>query len=326
MASVALKYLQGEFMRKTVAQALLLLLFTCGCNTEPEFERNPNLFLLVPVEESMSAFNPVVAADGRTVYYLRGEMEPAFSGERRPASIWAVGMDGNNNRLVKQGRFGSLAISPGGEKLAVTSDASLFEGGLLVLMDTSGADEQVIPTSSQRVFDVEFSSEGSTLFYFADSAFYSIGTNGEGEQLLFQDTILGGLDICAGDSILFYYSWVSPDETGGIAHFLKDTSETFHNHKGFNPQFHPTDSRHLVFSPGWYSAGSDLKVLDLSDRTVVSLNAQTYPYSNTFGFPCWSPDGSCVVFSSSGNYGIDGCPPEPIPWPFELWVLRDVGY
>jgi len=318
-------------MRKTVLLFLLLLLPNCGCNIGPEFERNPNLFLLVPVEESMSSFNPVVSADGNMVYYLRGEMEAGSMVEGTPASLWVVGLDGEDNRMVKGGRFGALAISPDGQRLAVTKDASIFEGGLLVLMDTSGANEEVVPTSSQRVLDVEFSSDGSGLFYYADSAFHFIGIDGQNEKLLFRETWIRGFDICPGDSILFYFGRVSPDEFGGVAHFLRDSSETFHGYKCINPQFHPTNSHYLVFSPNWSSTGLDLEVLDLSDGSTTDLNAQTYPCCNAFGFPCWSPDGSCMVFSSSGDFGTPhgtppGTPPTPVPWPFELWVLRNVDY
>lgn len=320
-------------MRKTFALLTLTLFSVCGCTTEPKFERNPNLYLLVPVEGGMTCFNPVVSADGNTVYYLRGKMKTGSMEEEEPASLWAVDVDGGNNRLVKDGRFGALAISPDGQRLAVTKDASFFEGGLLALMDTSGGNEAVIQTSSQNVLDVEFSSNGSTLFYFADTAFYCIGIDGENEQFLFRGSKLYGFDISPGDSIIFYYGRVSSTEMGGAAHFLKDGSEKLYGHNGFNPQFHPTDSRYLVFPPGWHSAGFYLKVLDLVDGSRTSLNAQTYPYNNTFGFPCWSPDGSYIVFSSSGTNsiyqlgrGIGATPPVPIPFPFELWVLGNVSY
>ena len=282
----------------------------------------------------MTCFNPVVSADGNIVYYLRGKMQTGSMEEKEPARLWAVDIDGDNNRLIKDGRFGALAISPDGQRLAVTKDASVFEGGLLALMDTSGANEQVVQTSSQNVLDVEFSSSCSTLFYFADTAFYSIGTDGENEQFLFRWSELWGFDISPGDSMIFCFGRIGPGGAWwGAVYFLKDGSEKLYGDNGFNAQFHPTDSRYLVFSPGWHSAGLDLKVLNLVDGSTTSLNAQTYPIINAFGFPCWSPDGSYIVFSSSGSNspyqfgrGIGATPPAPIPLPFELWRLGNVSY
>ena len=85
------------------------------------------------------------------------------------------------------------------------------------------------------------------------------------------------------------------------------------------------NSQYFIAAPPW-DPGLDLQILDLSTGEATDLNAQTYLLANTFAFPYWSPDGSRIVFSSSGLNEAGDDPPLPIPLPFELWILRNVTF
>jgi hypothetical protein len=167
---------------------ITIVIFLHSCNSPEEFERNPNLIFLAG--DLQSYIMPVWSPDGQTIYYL--ESTPC-SKIGICGNLKAVNVDGSNDRYIVSESFGALAVSPDGNRLALTRDATTEEGGILVLMDTNGASEETLKTSLPYVLDVKFFSDGMNLIYNGHGAndpdsngFYSIDTNGLNETFILE--------------------------------------------------------------------------------------------------------------------------------------------
>lgn len=300
----------------------LAFLWGWGCGLyKPEFERNPDLALLT-ADGDLSCINPVWSPNGQTIYFI---MDGTWGIPDNGGSLWAVDINGDNERLILDGQFGAVAISPDGTRLALTRAPTISEGGLLILVDSNGANEETLAISCTRVQDVEFSSDGSELYHFGEGAFYSIETEGQNEKRLFEIGGSGrcwGFDISPNDSILFYHGDYG-ENTGSFAYSIPDSSMmSSYQTSATRPQFCPVDANVVAFTGGFGGDG-DVWVLYLDTGKASTLNAKTFERSSSM-LPYWSPDGSKIVFSSSECTGEH--PGEPhTPQAYDLWILEEVS-
>ncbi|MCH7761609.1 PD40 domain-containing protein, partial [candidate division TA06 bacterium] len=113
---------------------LIVIAFTLhSCNPPEKFERNLNLVFLAGDQNNpaSSYMNPVWSPDGQVIYFLQ-DTGP-HGGVVDGGHLRLVNVDGSNDRLILTGPFGTLAVSPDGERLALTRDATFEEGGILVI-------------------------------------------------------------------------------------------------------------------------------------------------------------------------------------------------
>jgi Tol biopolymer transport system component len=298
---------------KDIFLLITIAFFLFGCSPD-DFERNPNLiFLAGDLNNPASSYmNPVWSPDGQVIYFLHatGPRDIVDGGHLR-----AVNVNGSNNRLIETGPFGALAISPDGNRLALTRDATFEEGGILVLMDTSGVNEETLATSLPYVLDVKFFSDGDRLIFNAYGAndpdsngFYSIDNDGLNESFILKaDSFL--FDLAPNDSLIYF---------GNYTYTFSDSTLRSFQIGGDWMRFNPMDTDQLVIS--FFVAWDDFYLLILSTQERIALDVRTYEESFNI-FPSWSPDGSMIVFSSAERVGSD---PSHFR-EFELWILTNVS-
>ncbi|MCH7760307.1 hypothetical protein IIA15_02750, partial [candidate division TA06 bacterium] len=161
-----------------------VIIFT-GCNpVQPPIERNPNLHFLAgkPDYPDDTFFNSVWSTNGNTIYYLKDKC--FYFPEIRSGDLWSIKVSGSDERMVLSGNFSSLAIAPDGSKLALVERDTTLESGIIVLVDPVSAIKETVVTTSLKVQDVEFSSDGLNLYYYAEGGISSIGIDGVGETLI----------------------------------------------------------------------------------------------------------------------------------------------
>jgi hypothetical protein len=296
-----------------------LVLAIGGCNPfKSDFERNPDLRLLLK-KENTSFFNAIWTSNGNIFYLsaisLSGCTDYAKGGELR-----CVGIDGSNDRLVLSGKFCSLAISPIDGMLALSYEEDIssmrFDGGQLIIVDTTGSILDTLPTTLPRIVDIEFSADGSRLFYYAYSTdstlsdsfgFYSIGIDGTNEELL------------EAESDYRYFASVGFD--------LNENDAIFHSSQGgdyiVRPQFYPLDYNFMLYVKGGDPAGpSELIVFNHSSNAYDTLDADPYhsvqDYSGIL-WGSWAPSGDKIVLSVGVIHGEVFFIGD-----LELWILEDV--
>lgn len=312
-------------IKKLILYFLLLsyLFGGCWCNPfEPKFERNPNLRLLLKKDEK-SLFNPVLSPDGIHVYYLaarslNGALDYADGGD-----LWCVNKNGSNDRRLLSGKFCSLAISPDGTKLALSYEIGeyeiKFEGGPLIITDTTGSFIDTLPTKLPRILDIEFNSTGTKVFYYAYSSeqsqsdsfgFYSIDLDGTNEQFLkpeedweFLEYV--GFDLDNNDSI--YY----------------DSQQ--YSYRIARPQFNPSDYNYIVYTTtGVPFAPSELVLWNITANNIDTLDADPFhSIEERSGIlsAYWAPNSTKLVISvgeaRGGEFEVGT---------LELWILEKLQY
>jgi Tol biopolymer transport system component len=292
---------------------LTIAIFLNSCNSPEEFERNPNLIFLAGSLHSY--IMPVWSPDGQTIYYLLSNPCPKIGD---CGYLKAINVDGSNDRFIVEGPFGALAISPDGNRLALTRDATNEEGGMLVLMDTNGSNEETLTTSLPYVLDVKFFSDGMSLIYNGYGAndpdsngFYTIDVDGLNESFILKaDSFL--FDLAPNDSLIYF---------GNYTYTFSDSTLKSYQIDGEWTRFSPNDPNLVILSDISVRAINDLYLLELISEKRTLLEARTYEKSSNL-FATWSPDGSMIVFSSAE--WIEGDP--SFYRDHELWIFTDVSY
>ena len=262
----------------------VLIFVSCGY-TPPE-----NLTKLIEMD-GYTLYCPVWSPAGK-IYFLATDRKLGSS-SYFGGPLWVCDTSGENLRLLLDGRFGYLAISTDGSKLALTC-GYLFDGGRLIIVDTSGKILDTIPTSEPKVVCVRFSYDGSKIYYYAfDSypgGFYRININGTNEEFLEGGSYLTFFDLTPGDRII-------------------KTEELF------ACDLCPTDSNLLIKAE---MSSHPLPYLYLTNlATQVDSGILLKPYKRSaVGFPYWSPEGDKIVFTAAECSGFEG-------WPDygRLWIL-----
>ncbi len=279
------------------------------------FQRNPNLEPLLKNDWD-SFFNPVWSPDGRYIYYLRAHRDRIPT----PATalgiggdLWRINLETREAELLLSGSFCSLAISHDGSLLALSYETGdtfpcemEWEGGPLILADTSGNILDTLPTSLPFILDVEFSSNDAKLYYYAYDTvytgipfgFYRINLDGSGEELVRENHnywyMKFGLD--RRDSI-YIGAW----------------------------NFNPIKSKYAVLISGiiLITPPSEIYVINTTEHDTLIPDADPYgPPDDPSGFESayWSPDGENLVISVGEVRGGDVIHASTL----ELWVLHNV--
>jgi len=291
---------------------ILFLTFFLSCEKCEKFKRNPNLELLIKDNVS-SFFNPVWSPDGKNIYYLRAKVpygvEIGAGGE-----LWKINLDTRKKTFLLTGPFCSLAISPSGDLLALsyegTKDGIIFEGGPLILVDTAGNILDTLPTSLPLILDVEFSFDGSKLYYYAYDTidtgipfgFYKINIDGTNEELVKR----------AGEILDFMKLGLN---------FDLDRNDSLIYGNSYHPQvLNRENNKYIIFctKPLLPDSLSELKLLNLSSGKFYYVDASPYEYSS-FQSAYFSPNGEKLIISV-GEFSTYAASTENL----ELWILHKI--
>jgi WD40-like Beta Propeller Repeat len=289
---------------------IFFLFISLRCDWPLFFKRNSNLKLLL-AKDGYSMFNPAWSPDGKMIYYLMlnlsiygGGYIDGYGGQLR-----AIDIDGSNDKLILDGTFGSLAISPSGSKLALTC-GNISGGGDLIIVDTSGNILDTLVGQQRKVVDVEFNEKESAVYYFVlNEGFFKMNMASliEDTVFLLRSETRVDLDIWK-DSLLIF--------SNKLLDLLNDSLRVIDPILlSSDPQFSPFCAETIV------SAQYDEFIItDLKNNKEKDLNA--LPYWASFAcFPYWSPDGEKIVFSASKMRTGD-LPSRPTY--FELWILEKI--
>jgi hypothetical protein len=276
-------------------QRLAFALFAfvlAGCNWFRGFTPDPRLHrLLVQAGDSIS--HPVVAPDGINVYYIKAHQASSHAYGYYEGEIFTFAVGDSLPRMVIDGRFTSVAVSPSGSLLAVTDTC-------LLLVDCGGVmvDTVLQPDSSREwISDVEFSRDGSRLFYSVPSwrrcDYHRVNIDGSGDTLIRTD--LGSADTRVGTGFDVRYDSIIVAGTGSDAW----------------PKVNPLN-QDIVVRPknGILTSGLSIRM----EGTDSAVYVDTRPLENaTVGYPDWFPAGDKVIFCVGTGPGAAS----------ELWVLED---
>lgn len=319
--------MKGGIFFKILSILFISFLVSCKSCKEP-FKRNPNLELILKNDWD-SFFNPIWSPDGKYIYYLRAHRDnlPTFASELGiGGELWRINLETRENKFLLKGPFSSLAISPRGDLLALSYEKEgseiEWDGGPLILVDTSGKIIDTLLTSLPNILDVEFSGDGTKLYYYTYSSssrssagFFSINLDGSGEQIVKEDR-----------EILGYMKW-------GLNFTLKRDDTLIYGkidsvaYRGmfYKPQiFYKENTPYIIFCTDSPFFTSELKLLDVKSHTFIFIDANPYaPPQEIGGFESayWSPDGEKLVLSVGKVEG--GCPPARV-MNLEIWILHKI--
>ncbi len=303
---------KSNFIFRLISILCISLLLSCKLCKE-SFKRNPNLELLLKNDWD-SFFNPVWAPNGKDIYYLKAHEErlpTRATALAKGGELWKINIHTREKKFLLKGPFCSLAISPDGSRLALSYEFEEYhgtwEGGPLILAYTQGNILDTLPTSLPFILDVEFSSDGSKLYYYAYDTvnreipfgFYRINLDGSGEELVkienYKNRAFFGL---IQDTIVWGYK---------------------------NCKLNPVKNAFMVFIEGdVILCCSEMKIKNLENNETFIPDADPYgPPERASGFESayWSPDGEKLVLSVGKVEGGDepasvGC--------LELWILHKI--
>ncbi|MDH5683493.1 MAG: hypothetical protein OEZ20_03405 [candidate division WOR-3 bacterium] len=259
-------------------------------------------------KEGYSAFNPVFSPDGSKIFYLLADIGNSV---KNGGHLRVINIEGSVDRLLLDGIFGSLAISPDGEKLILTTGDIFYDTSSIIIVDTSGVMVDTLQIEVS-IKDVEFGKDINEIYYFRNGlGFYKYSFIDSSENLVLELNEsfdeLQGFDI-KDDSLLFFK---------GILYFLAgDSSKNFL--QIFWSKFSPQSSKLLVGTTSWafYTTG-DLYLLRIDTNTHEELKAIPYSHS-TIVQPDWSPCGEKIVFAANDQTG------RASSTGFELWILEKI--
>lgn len=286
-------------LNRSVWLILLGSIATQQCFLWDRFERPENVKLLLS-REGHYLFNPVYAQHGSKVYYL-GRAGLLKTYESPIGSLWVFNISDSSSTFLLDGKFCALAISNDGTKLALA-------GGPLVVSDTLGKVVNTIPVPKEKTIDVEFSRDGSKLYFYAEDGdsgegYYSVNSDGTEYKFLFLRRVAfrdPWFDLLPNDSII-----------------TADRVPLLPSHFQINNQ-NPNIVVASCSSGEPLISYKDLYFVDLSVYKIIDT-LRAMPYKHSFcDYPYWSPSGKDVVYSveiwddkSDGHLG-------------ELWVIENV--
>jgi hypothetical protein len=259
--------------------------------------------------DGYTLYCPVWSPAGK-IYFLAAK-EPSEFSDEFGGSLWSCDTTGKDAHLLVDGLFGYLAISTDGSKLALTCGYlikdGLYEGGPLIIVDSSGNFIDSIHTFEPQVVSMQFSYDGNKLYYFAhrdwtdpndDSCgFYSINIDSSDEEFLEKKNYPHFFNVTPGGTIIC----LSGITQGDIC---------------------PSDSNLLVWGiiPQSGEQKLDFLVLfDLGKWEEEVLNAKPYECSAVY-FPYWAPNGDKIVFVAAEAKELE--------WnlgPGILWVYKMIN-
>jgi len=277
-----------------------------------EFERNPDLQFLAgdTLHHSIHLTNPVVSPDGKIVYYLCAPGDSAWGNEAIElacGAIYAIDIENKHKKLILNGKYKSLTISPDGKKIAV----HLLKGpypvpfpeSLILVINLKNLEIDTYSAVSKRINDLEFSPVDTNYLYYSCGYFYKRIyrlnlSNGATELIM--SNLKGGFDIFKNGEIYTndpLFDWL---------------------------QINPLNENYIIGHNGGSNVFDTIIMMRrISDGKIIYFEHSAFhPYLTLIGRgwlgqPYWFPDGNTVVFSYS-------LPMDPGGEPAELWILRNV--
>lgn len=339
-----------------VLAVLLSLLGSMACDkgTEPPpFKRDPNLQQLTFHDYDKpgakwrgDTFFPVWALDDK-IYYTRSNdvINPAhqFGG----GDLWVIDRTEETDTLLVKGLFGSLDLSPDGRWLLAVDKFTFcstidWAEGVLALFDLSTMEKRIISTGTLKVLEAAFcpDSTGLAIVYYgyrsssSPDGYYRIHVDGTDNQLLYarENFVSGnygnGLDVSWDGRKMIYLS--ENGRSDGMYPLsyppvIKDLVTLDQTILAFNvlwPRFNSDGSKIVCIMHD--GLGGPIGIIDAHDGSLIeTLDIEAYDRhrlgrTQAF-FPCWSPDGTNIVFS--GTYrNPDGGNPHA----YDLWILSNL--
>uniref|UniRef100_A0A7C4UAU1 Dipeptidylpeptidase IV N-terminal domain-containing protein n=1 Tax=candidate division WOR-3 bacterium TaxID=2052148 RepID=A0A7C4UAU1_UNCW3 len=300
--------MMGKRIIKETLIVIFLMLSFSGCGfwnligwPWSRFDRNPNLIPVV-AKDGYLVLNPVWGPNNK-IYYLQSSVLP----ETDEIELRRINVDGSGDTFLIYGKIGHLCMSKDGEKLAIITgtfpeETYIAEGEdsvcHLIIIDLNGKIIDTIPTSQSKIFWYEFSWTDSFIYYYGygdtnggKKGYYRINLNTFQEEFLFESDLCRGFILTSTDSII----------------------------ECFQSQVNPVRNNYVISCRGGHSEkGEGLFLHKLGTDEREDLDAVPYRYAFN-RYPCWSPDGNDVVFSSAKAVG------EPLrPGFYEIWILKNV--
>jgi hypothetical protein len=269
---------------------LLAIVFVVSCL---KYQPPENLRLLLEMD-GYTLYCPVWSPAGKIYFLTVGE---EYGSSNFGGSLWVCDTSGKDARLLLDRKFGHLAISTDGSRLALTY-GKLISGGPLIIVDTAGNLIDTISTSEPMVVSARFSFDGNKIYYYAlggdSNGFYRKNIDNTNEEFLMGENYPTFFDVSVGGRII-------KDPYGDAVCDLS-----------------PIDSNLLIegripFSG--YGTGERLILWNIATSTDSDFIVK--PYKDTdASFPYWSPEGNKIVFTAASKEGFEG-------WPGygSLWIL-----
>lgn len=283
-----------------------LALVWVGVMCVDPYTTNPNLKLLVGDTttdyDTIHCSNPVVSPDGKTVYYLCAPRDSIDFYVVALGTVYAINVDGTNNKKILDGIFNALAISHDGNKLAIHPYKNYFylePESLILVLNSPGSKIDSYPTPKHHVIDAEFSADGQWLYYTVDASspshvrteIYRIKLSDSTNELIQTMDGYHGFDLYIDNRIYF------------------DPVITF-------PQIEPTKEKYVIGAS--YYSDFKLMMRNIEEDTLMKLPDSLIPYDHgAVGFPYWFPDGNSIVFAAQPYKEGSGAPAE-------IWILENI--
>jgi len=297
-----LKKILNNWYIKVVLLCFVSLIYTGGW-CEIKHPLNPNLKLVVgdttAIFDSLHCSYPVVSPDGKKVYYLCVNTDSTYGFYELPVGdIWAVNVDGSNNRLLLDGVYHLLSISHDGSRLAFQSCRGSYndpvpESLILIvhLRESTIANIESLWVTQKGINKIEWSSDDEYLYYQSLNFIYRLQLSNGVEELVTSIPGIKGFDLFK-DNTIYYDSVIK------------------------NPQINPIHQNYVIGTK--YEFSGSLLIRNISQGTLSELPASCEPYgiSGLIGYPYWFPDGNTIVFAATPYV-------EGTHAPAEIWILEN---
>jgi hypothetical protein len=229
----------------------------------------------------------------------------------------AMRPDGSGERLLLDGNFGSISVSPDGARLAVVSlvTASKYLGGSLLLVDTSGQVLDTLSPVGDTVVCARYGTSSRSLFYYVlDTGVFKLDLETRRLDTVLLTRIRYRQDFDVWDDSLVLLP-------GKVYHILSEGVDTM-SVVLWQPRFCPSNPYVVAGAPmGRDGFLDELVLVDRTTGSVTDLDAR--PYSGCdITYPNWSPDGRKIVMAAAPLIPGGFLDPVPMIGRYDLWVLR----
>lgn len=256
----------------------------------PLFHRNENLKLVRSDGYYYNLCRAVLSPKGGMIYYLRGP-----DGSVPKGALWEMSTDGSTYDKISWDTFAGLAVDQSGRTLALLPADDTT--GMILLYHPNDETWDTIRTSIREMVDVQFGRASPAMIYVSTSSsgIWRTDTAGMVAELVDSAPRDAYFAPMAGDSLAF-------------SHHPR-------------PAVHPS-GYYLALPAYREGCHEDMAIVNLLTGDTAWQNAN--PWRRSYiRWPCWSPDGASLVFTS--DEAVGGCPPTPEdPFGGEIWELKQV--
>lgn len=256
--------------------------------------------------------DPVLAPDGRTVYFRR--MQPDRATDATLSSLWRIDAAGRSAPFTTGKKDRLPRLAPDGAHLAFVGERD--EQPQIYVIPTAGGEPRAVSPPYARISALAWSPDGTRLLYCATSDHDPVGAR------IFHDVPSGARHIRAlpfksdSDGLLDgirLHAFVLDVASGACEQVTQGDFDV--SAPGWSP-----DGAHLAFAasigfPEW-SFRSDIHVVEIASRRLRTLTSGDGQY----GSPAWSHDGATLAFVGCAH-GDDGGG----RFNDDLWVIPAAG-